>query len=150
MTSREITKMCDQLDHSMGSYMQYFQVLCTLLSAVMLYLLSKLVIEKNGIAISIVKILGYEDREIASLYLRTTALVLLLADAVCTALGGLIMRAAWGAVMAEYSGWYAFRISPVGYAKMFLFVLIGYLLVMFFDYRRIRKIPMEQALKNAE
>lgn len=150
VTSREITKMCDQLDHSMGSYMQYFQVLCILLSAVMLYLLSKLVIEKNGIAISIVKILGYEDREIASLYLRTTALVLLLADAVCTALGGLIMRAAWGAVMAEYSGWYAFRISPVGYAKMFLFVLIGYLLVMFFDYRRIRKIPMEQALKNAE
>ena len=107
-------------------------------------------IEKNGVAISTTKILGYEDREIASLYLRSTALVLLLADAVCTALGGLVMRAAWGAVMSEYSGWYAFRISPVGYAKMFLFILIGYLLVMFFDYRRIRKIPMEQALKTAE
>ena len=26
ITERDITKMCDQLDHSMGSYMQYFQV----------------------------------------------------------------------------------------------------------------------------
>ena len=32
ITKRDITKMCDQLDHSMGSYMQYFQVLCILLS----------------------------------------------------------------------------------------------------------------------
>lgn len=38
--------MADQLDHSMGSYMQYFQVLCILLSAVMIYLLTKLIIEK--------------------------------------------------------------------------------------------------------
>ena len=47
ITIRDITKMADQLDHSMGSYMQYFQVLCILLSAVMIYLLTKLIIEKN-------------------------------------------------------------------------------------------------------
>lgn len=46
ITIRDITKMADQLDHSMGSYMQYFQVLCILLSAVMIYLLTKLIIEK--------------------------------------------------------------------------------------------------------
>lgn len=33
---------------------------------------------------------------------------------------------------------------------MFVFVLIGYLLVLGLDFRRIRKIPMEQALKNVE
>ena len=32
------------------SYMQYFQVLCILLSAVMIYLLTKLIIEKNETA----------------------------------------------------------------------------------------------------
>lgn len=40
ITERDITKMCDQLDHSMGSYMVYFQILCILLSAVLIYLLS--------------------------------------------------------------------------------------------------------------
>lgn len=31
--------------------------------------------------------------------------------------------------------------------KMFGFVLIGYLIVMVFDFQRIKKIPMDQALK---
>ena len=69
ITERDITKMADQLDHSMGSYMTYFQYLCVLLSAVLIYLLTKLIMEKNENAISIVKILGYENREIARLYL---------------------------------------------------------------------------------
>ena len=38
ITIRDITKMADQLDHSMGSYMNYFQILCILLAAVMIYL----------------------------------------------------------------------------------------------------------------
>ena len=46
----------------MGSYMQYFQVLCILLSMAMIYLLTKLIIEKNENAISMTKILGYENR----------------------------------------------------------------------------------------
>ena len=33
---------------------------------------------------------------------------------------------------------------------MFGFVLIGYLIVMIFDFQRIKKIPMDQALKNVE
>ncbi|MCM1568597.1 MAG: ABC transporter permease [Roseburia sp.] len=150
ITERDITKMCDQLDHSMGAYMQYFQYLCILLSAVLIYLLTKIIIEKNENAISMTKILGYENREIASLYLLSTTIVLILADAVCVFLGALVMARAWEAIMSSYSGWFTFAIQPVGYVKMFVFVLIGYLLVMIFDFRRIRKISMEEALKNVE
>ncbi len=150
ITQRDITKMCDQLDHSMGAYMQYFQVLCVLLSAVLLYLLTKIIIEKNGNAISMAKILGYENGEIARLYLLSTTIVLLLADAVSVFLGELVMGQAWRVMMQEYNGWFTFRIGPEGYLKMFLFVLLGYLLVAAADFRRIQKIPMDQALKNVE
>lgn len=150
ITERDITKMCDQLDHSMGAYMEYFQVLCILLSAVMIYLLTKMMMEKNENAISMTKILGYENREIASLYLVSTAIVLLIADAAGVFLGSLVMNRVWKAMMLEYSGWFTFHIRPVGYLKMFLFVLIGYLIVACFDFRRIKKIPMEEALKNVE
>lgn len=150
ITEQDITKMCDQLDHSMGSYMQYFQVLCILLSAVMIYLLSKIIIEKNENAISMTKILGYENQEIASLYLKSTTIILLIADAISVVLGSLVMSKAWEAIMLEYSGWFTFQISPMGYAKMFLFVLIGYIIVACLDFRRIKKIPMDQALKNTE
>ena len=60
------------------------------------------------------------------------------------------MAQAWKAIMVSYSGWFTFLIQPVGYVKMFIFVLIGYLLVMVFDFKRIKKIPMEEALKSVE
>ncbi|MCM1304778.1 MAG: ABC transporter permease [Lachnospiraceae bacterium] len=150
LTERDITKMCDQLDHSMGAYMQYFQYLCILLSAVLIYLLTKIIIEKNENAISMTKILGYENGEIASLYLLSTTMFLVVADALGVVLGRLVMGQAWKTIMFEYSGWFTFVIRPAGYVKMFAFVLIGYLIVMVFDFRRIRKIPMEEALKNVE
>ena len=130
--------------------MQYFQILCILLSAVLIYLLTKIIIEKNENAISMTKILGYENWEIASLYLLSTTMVVIVADTVSVILGAMVMNQAWKSIMSEYSGWFAFVIEPIGYIKMFVFVLLGYLMVLVLDFRRIRKIPMEEALKNVE
>lgn len=150
ITKKDITKMCDQLDHSMGSYMEYFEFLCVLLSAALIYLLTKIIIEKNENAISMTKILGYENKEIAGLYLLSTTIVLIFANGISVILGTLVMQQAWRAIMSSYSGWFAFIIEPIGYVKMFAFVFVGYLIVMVFDFRRIKKIPMDKALKNAE
>ena len=96
------------------------------------------------------KILGYENREIAGLYLLSTTIILVIGDALSVGLGALIMTQAWKAIMASYNGWFSFFVRPFGYVKMFLFVMIGYLLVMAFDFRRIKRIPMSEALKNVE
>ena len=150
ITKRDITKMCDQLDLSMGSYMQYFQVLCILLSMAMIYLLTKLIIEKNENAISMTKILGYENREIASLYLLSTTIVMLVIDVLTVAVGVWVMNFAWKEILMTYSGWFSFHMETISYVKMFAFVLIGYVIVMLLDFQRIKKIPMDQALKNVE
>lgn len=150
ITQREITKMCDQLEHSMGSYMSYFQILCILLSTVMIYLLTKIIIEKNENAISMTKILGYLNKEIAGLYLAATTIMVVLADLVGVVVGTRIMEYVWRMVFFEYSGWYAFYMKPMDYVKMFVFVLIGYFVVLYFDFKRIKKVPMDQALKVVE
>lgn len=150
ITKKDITKMCDQLDHSMGSYIEYFEFLCVLLSAALIYLLTKIIIEKNENAISMTKILGYENKEIAGLYLLSTTIILIFASGISAILGALVMQQAWRAIMSSYSGWFAFVIEPIGYVKMFAFVFVGYLIVMIFDFRRIKKIPMDKALKNIE
>ena len=150
ITERDITKMSDQLDHTMGSMMQYFQILCVLLSTVLIYLLTKIIIEKNENAISMTKILGYENKEIASLYLMSTTIVVVIEAALGTLIGVSVMKLAWKIIMFSYSGWFAFAMQPVGYLQMFGFVLIGYLIVLFFDFGRIKRIPMDEALKNVE
>lgn len=60
------------------------------------------------------------------------------------------MSYVWRVMLQTYSGWFAFKVTPAGYVKMFLFVLIGYLIVTIFDFKRIKNVPMEQALKNIE
>lgn len=150
ITERDITKMADQLDHSMGSYMIYFQVLCILLSVVLVYLLTKIIIEKNENAISMTKILGYKNSEIAGLYLMSTTIVLVVADAISVILGTITMNEAWRVMLKSYSGWFAFHMNPIDYVKMFAFIFVGYLIVMMIDFSRIKKIPMDEALKNVE
>jgi len=150
ITERDITKMTRQLDHSMGDYMTYFQYACIILSAVLMYLLTKIIIEKNENAISMTKILGYTTREIASIYIVTTTWVVILSELLAVVIGVYTMRALWDAVMMEIGGYYQFTVSTEGIIKMLAFVLIGYLLVMFFDFRRIKKVPMDQALKDME
>lgn len=150
ITERDFNKIADQTAHSMGATMTYFQYLCVLLSAALIYLLTKIIIEKNEKAISMTKVLGYTDREIAGLYIFSTTIVLLVSDALSVWLGSIIMKEVWRAMMQSYSGWFGFVMSASGYIKMFAFVLIGYLLVVVLDFRRIKKIPMDEALKNIE
>lgn len=150
ITKKDITKMADQLDHSMGSYMTYFQVVCVLLAMVLIYLLTKLIIEKNENAISMTKILGYTPGEIGSIYLVSTTIVVVISDIISIFIGVKLIELAWSFMLLQYSGWFAFHVNTLSYVKMFVLLLVGYLMVMIFDFARIKKVPMDQALKNVE
>lgn len=150
ITEDDVMKIARQLDHSLGNYMTYFQYICVILSAVLFYLLTKLIIEKNENAISMVKILGYENREISSLYMTSTTIMVVLSCLIGMVAGYYGMGAFFKMYLMKMDGWFSFIITPLGFVKMFIFGFAAYLIVMFIDYNRIKRIPMEQALKNAE
>ena len=54
------------------------QLFAVLIFAVLVYLLSKIIIEKNAQSISMAKILGYSKGEIARLYVMPTSIVVVL------------------------------------------------------------------------
>ena len=72
-----MTKISRQLNVSMGEMFQLINVFSIVLFMLLIYLLTKLIIEKNTTSISMVKILGYENREIWSLYLTATTWVVI-------------------------------------------------------------------------
>lgn len=150
ITEDDMLKISRQLDHSLGSYMVYFQYGCVILSAVLIYLLTKIIIEKNENSISMVKILGYENKEISSLYMTSTTIVVVVSCVLGIVIGYYAMGSVFQEFLMSMEGWFDFVITPVGFVKMFVFVFAAYLIVMFFDYRRIKKIPMDVALKNVE
>ena len=134
----------------MGSYMLYFQYVCMIVAAIILYLLTKIIIEKNERPIAMVKILGYEDGEIARLYLITTAVVVIISELAAMALGYLLMKMFWGVMLQTLGGYFAFIMKPEGFVKEFVLVTVAYLVITVFDFIRIKHIPKVLALKNAE
>ena len=143
-------KIAKQLDHSFGNYIIYFQYICMIIAAIILYLLTKIIIEKNERPIAMVKILGYEDGEIARLYLLTTAVVVIITELIAMAIGFYAMKLMWEIMLQELGGYFAFIMKPEGFVREFVLVTAAYLLITVCDFIRIRKIPKVLALKNAE
>ncbi|MBQ9272860.1 MAG: ABC transporter permease, partial [Mogibacterium sp.] len=150
ITQDDILKMAAQLDHSMGAYMLYFQYLCVLLSAVLLFLLTKVIVERNEKSISMIKILGYTNGEVVRLYLVTTTIVVIISELITVFASKSAMAVIWKNMLARMSGYFPFVLRPAGMLKMCILVFAGYLIVMLVDFRRIRRIPMDEALKDME
>lgn len=150
ITADDVLKAAKQLDHSMGDYMLYFQYVCVIVAAIILYLLTKIIIEKNERSISMVKILGYENGEISSLYLVTTAIVVFVTELLAIVIGYQAMKAIWKIMLMRLGGYFAFVMPFSGFVKEFLLVFAAYLIITVFDFIRIKKIPKVLALKNVE
>ena len=150
ITSDDIKRMADQLDHSMGAYMTYFQYVCVIVAVILLYLLTKIIVEKNERAISMVKILGYTDREISSLYIVTTGIVVFVTEFAAVYLGYKLMGVVWKMILMKLGGWFDFVMPMSGFVREYVLVFIAYLIITIFDYIRIRRIPKVLALKNLE
>lgn len=150
ITEDDLTKVSRQLDVSMGEMFQLFNVFAVVLSTLLIYLLTKLILEKNTNSISMVKILGYENGEIARLYLFATTWVVVFSLIAGMVISTLVIDVIYRAMMIGYSGWLTLYIAPRIYVEMFLISMAAYLAVALLQFRKIQKIPMEEALKNVE
>lgn len=116
----DLTKTSRQLIRSMGDMMSLFLVFGSLMFILILYLLSKIIIEKNAQSISMVKILGYSNREINRIYLHSTTIVVLICILLTVPLCNWVMAEVMKIVFFEYSGWIVYYVPAVTYAKIIL------------------------------
>lgn len=145
-----LTKVSRQLDVSMGDMFELVKVFAVVLFILLIYLLTKLVIEKNSAAISMVKILGYSSKEISSLYIVATSWAVILSTAASIFIADRAMILLYHAFMSEMTGWLTYYVAPYLYFVMFVLGIISYGLVAVLQLRKIKRIPMDEALKNME
>ncbi len=146
-----LTKISRQLTVSMGGMMGLVNGFAMLMFMVLVYLLSKIIIEKNAQSISMTKILGYSNREISGLYIMSTTIVVILFLLISLPIEYEVMLVLFRVMMLQsISGWISFYIGPEIYVKMFGMGLATYLVVALLEYRKIRHVPMDAALKNVE
>lgn len=145
-----LTKISRQLMVSMGSMMYLVDGFAIVMFVVLIYLLSKIIIEKNAQSISMVKILGYTNREICRLYLMSTSVVVTAFLLISLPIETMLMKVIIKIVMQSMTGWISFYMDPKIYVEMFVLGICSYAVVAMVEYRRIRKVPMDTALKNVE
>ena len=132
---------------SMGASMGLVNGFAVMIFFVVVYLLSKMIIEKNAQSISMTKILGYNGSEIARLYLLSTTVVVVLCLVISLPIEVYVMKFLFRAVMM---GWIEMWVSPTLYPRMLAAGLATYAVVAVLEYRRIIRVPMDEALKNVE
>ena len=146
-----LTKISRQLDVSMGSMMGMVNGFAIMIYMVLIYLLSKIIIEKNAQSISMVKILGYTNGEISRLYILSTSMVVVLCLLVSLPIETAVMKVLFREMMlSSISGWITLWIDPMIYVQMFAAGIITYGIVALLEFRRVKKVPMDEALKNVE
>ncbi len=144
-----LIKISRQLDVSMGGMMIMVDIFAVVLFMILIYLLSRIIIEKNAQPISMTKILGYSDREIARIYIVTTTIVTLITLACTIPVENVIMKLIFrNYLAARMTGWITYDIPFELFIKMFLIGAATYLAVAAFEIRKIRAIPMADALKD--
>ncbi|MBQ3565748.1 MAG: ABC transporter permease [Oscillospiraceae bacterium] len=150
ITEEDLTKTSRQMKNSfdgMGGLLSAFGIIIFML---IIYMLSKIIIEKNAQSVSMTKILGYSDREINSLYITTTSIVVIASLILTMPLVSIFIDKVMDIALSGYSGYLPFYVPFSVYVKMVALGVVSYAVIAFMQMRRIKKVPLDIALKNVE
>ena len=135
-----LTKVSRQLDVSMGNMMGLVNGFAIMIYMIVIYLLSKIIIEKNAQSISMTKILGYTNGEISRLYIMSTMVVVVIELLLSLPIETVVMNVIFRVMMMEsLTGWITLWIDPKIYVEMFLVGFITYVAVALLEYRKIKR-----------
>lgn len=150
ITEDDYTKSSRQLKQSMGNMMNIFRILGIAVFMLVIYLLAKIIIEKNAQSISIAKILGYEKREINRIYIHTTTIVTIASLIAVLPVINTLLSLVWHMMMQEYTGWIPCVVNWSVYARVIVIGIVTYAVVAALLMRQTNKISLSNALKNVE
>lgn len=150
ITEDELTKTSRQLTTTFEDMAGMVQALGIVLFMLVIYLLSRIIIEKNAQSISMTKILGYSNAEINGLYIASTAIVVVLSIIFTIPVANIVIAKIFPIALKDYSGYFFYYVPFGVFIKMALLGLLCYGIIAWLQTRKVKKIPLTIALKNVE
>lgn len=150
ITRADLLGAASQMLTSFESVIDFIKYFSILIYFVMMYVLTKVIIEKSALSISFLKVFGYNDREIGKVYLNASTVTVLLSLVLCIPLEVVSIKGVMELCTRLIDAY--FRIDmPV---EIYIYVIIAGIVTYFFvntlHLRRIRRIPGCEALKTRE
>ena len=151
VTQADLTKVADQMIASLGGFMEMFKYFGAIMLVLLMYLMTKQVIEKNRQSIAMTKILGFHNGEIGALYVLMSFLVVLVSMAIMVPVARAALQWMFKSMLyTEMSGYFPFIVSNSCYIYTIILGVGCYALVSVLLLVKINRIPKSEALKNIE
>lgn len=149
ITEKDLTKVVTQMQVSMTDFVKVFKALGVVIFLLVMFILTKQIIEKNSKSVSMTKILGFSDIEIGKLYIIITSLVVLASLLISVPLISLALRWAFKSyIYTQMTGYIPYIVSNSCYVTMVVLGIVSYTVVACLMLLKIKKTPLGEALKN--
>ena len=139
-----------QMMISFGDIITVINVFSVFAYLVLMYLMTKIVIDKNSLYISFMKVFGYHKKEIRKLYLDASAIVVLISLLVCLPLEAYLFKMALIYLSSLIEGYMDFYLPLSVNVQIVIVGAVAYFAINALHLLKVRKIPMNEALKNRE
>ena len=150
ITPKDMVELGDQMTSSFSQMAPLCLGIAVIIYLVLMYLLTKIVIDKNAINISFMKVFGYEEKEIKKLYLTSTTIVVLVSLFLGLPLVYLTIQRLFETVLMKISGYIPIYIPVYLFVEIIVIGMASYFIINFFHKKKVDRIKMADALKNRE
>lgn len=149
ITEKDLTKVVTQMQVSMTEFVKVFKALGVVIFLLVMFILTKQIIEKNSKSVSMAKILGFSDSEIGKLYIVITSFVVVASLLVSVPLISLALRWCFKSYLyTQMTGYIPYIVSNSCYVTMVVLGIVSYSVVACLMLLKIKKTPLGEALKN--
>lgn len=146
----EISGFADKLLEDYRGMHIMMSVFGMLFFAVIMFLLIKFMIGRSVREISILKLFGYKDRELKSIFIDSNFIVILISSMICVPLSKKLMDILMPSFCAEYSVGFDTTFSVSHYLFVFALVFVTYFIVNALLFGSIKKISANEVTKDVE
>ena len=150
VSKEDVVEASDTIVSMLKSMIVMLLGAAVIVGIVTIYLLVKILVDKERNHISLIKVFGYQKKEIRRLYLNISFLVVLFSLFFSIPIGNLVMDRMWLRTIASIQGYIGFYLKKEAYLFIILIVLGTYFISHAMLNRHADKIPMTEALKTRE
>ncbi len=140
----------EQITSSFKEIAQGINAASILIYLVLIYLLTKVVIDKNANNISLMKVFGYQQNEVRKLYLHATSITVVASLLLCIPLEMVVIKTIMKYGMDNIEGYIEATLPWHLYLEVVLAGIVSYVIINSIHVHRIKKISMNLTLKNRE
>ena len=148
LTPAAMTKIAEQMQASMGDIMGVLTLAAVVIFVIMMYLLSKTVMERSAKAISQLKVFGYRDREVSSIYVHAITASVVVAVLVSIPVLMQSLKPLVELMMMDYDIEFALVLPWSVYMRYVLLTVGSYAAVAVANRLHLKRVPLALALKT--